>query len=84
MASFVPVNDAEKNFSRDSRQKLGNEEEDLEVRAVLVSPAESRSPELEKYLGERWETVQHRPNRPFRASFDICLSPSFGSLPQQV
>jgi hypothetical protein len=57
------------NFPRYSWQRIGNEEEDLTVSAALVSLAESRSPELEKFLGECWETVQHWPNRPFKASF---------------
>jgi hypothetical protein len=32
-----------------------------------VSLAESRAPEVEKFLGECWANVEQRPNTPFRA-----------------
>ena len=50
-------------------QRIGHEEENLEVWAAWVSLVESRASEVEKFLGECWETVEQRPNTPFRASF---------------
>jgi hypothetical protein len=55
--------------ARYSWQRIGNEEEDLEVWSAWVSLAESWAPEVEKFLGECWETVEQRPNTPFRAAF---------------
>ena len=59
----------ERNFPRYGWQRIGDEEEDLEVWAAWVSLVESRAPEVEKFLGECWETVEQRPNTPFRAAF---------------
>jgi hypothetical protein len=50
-------------------QRIGHEEENLEVWAAWVSLVESRASEVEKFLGESWENVEQRPNTPFRASF---------------
>jgi hypothetical protein len=63
------VNGAESSGPHYGWQRIGDEEEDLEVWAAWVSLAESRAPEVEKFLGECWENVAQRPNTPFRASF---------------
>ena len=63
------VNGAESSSPHYSWQRIGNEEEDLEVWSAWVSLAESRAPEVEKFLGECWETVEQRPNTPCRAAF---------------
>jgi hypothetical protein len=64
------VNGSETIGAHYSWQRIGDEEEELEVWAAWVSLAESRAPEVEKFLGECWGTVEQRPNSPFRAAFD--------------
>ena len=63
------VNGAESNGPQYGWQRIGNEEEELEVWAAWVSRVESRAPEVEKFLGECWETVEQWPNTPLRAAF---------------
>ena len=63
------VDGSETNGAQYRWQRIGNEEEDLEVWAAWVSLVESRAPEVEKFLGECWEAVEQRPRTPFRASF---------------
>jgi hypothetical protein len=63
------VNGAETNGARYGWQRIGNVEEELEVWSAWVSLVESRAPEVEKILGECWETVEQRPNTSFQASF---------------
>jgi len=63
------VTEADGHFIGFSWQRIGNEEKDLEVGNALTGLDESRRPDLQKFLGECWESVERMPYSAFRLTF---------------
>ena len=63
------VTEADGHFIGFSWQRIGNEEKDLEVGIALTGLDESRRQDLQKFLGECWESVERIPYSAFRLTF---------------
>ena len=63
------VTEADGHFIGFSWQRIGNEEKDLEVGNALTGLDESPRQDLQKFLGECWESVERMPYSAFRLTF---------------
>jgi hypothetical protein len=65
----LKVTDANGHLIGFSWQRIGDEEKDLKVGNALIGLDESRRQDLQKFLGECWESVERAPHLAFGATF---------------